>query len=69
MEVHRLDFFHVVIVIVAVVALHLVINYDLGEKKSCEFVDIGISYDSDIDVAKKIMQVECENHRDNGYEE
>jgi len=38
------------------------INYDLGELKCCEHVEIGISYDSDIDLAKKIMQEECENH-------
>jgi len=38
------------------------INYDLGEKKCCERIEIGISYDSDIDVAKKIMQEECEKH-------
>lgn len=39
------------------------INYDLGEKKCCERIEIGISYDSDIDLAKKIMREECENHR------
>ena len=38
------------------------INYDLGEKKCCERIEIGISYDSDIDLAKKIMREECENH-------
>ncbi|GGG55578.1 mechanosensitive ion channel family protein [Bizionia arctica] len=39
-----------------------IINYDLGELKCCERIEIGISYDSDIDLAKKIMQEECENH-------
>jgi len=38
------------------------INYDLGELKCCEHIEIGISYDSDVDLAKKIMQEECENH-------
>ncbi len=38
------------------------INYDLGELKCSERIEIGISYDSDIDLAKKIMQEECENH-------
>ena len=38
------------------------INYDLGGHKLCELIEIGISYDSDIDLAKKIMQEECENH-------
>lgn len=37
-------------------------NYDLGELKCCERIEIGISYDSDIDLAKKIMKEECENH-------
>ncbi len=39
------------------------INYDLGEKKCCERIEIGISYDSDVKMARKIMQEECENHR------
>lgn len=38
------------------------INFDLGELKCCERIEIGISFDSDIDLAKKIMQEECENH-------
>src|SRR5690606_10846002 len=38
------------------------INYDMGELKCCERIEIGISYDSDIDLAKKIMREECENH-------
>lgn len=38
------------------------INYNLGELKCCERIEIGISYDSDIDLAKKIMREECENH-------
>lgn len=38
------------------------INYDLGESKCCEYIEIGISYDSDVDLAKKIMQEECQNH-------
>jgi small-conductance mechanosensitive channel len=38
------------------------INYDMGELKCCERIEIGISYDSNIDLAKKIMQEECEMH-------
>lgn len=38
------------------------INYDLGELKCCEHVEMNISYDSDIDLAKKILQEECEQH-------
>ncbi|MCL6219523.1 mechanosensitive ion channel family protein [Zunongwangia pacifica] len=37
-------------------------NYDLEEKKICQWIEIGISYDSDIDLAKKIMKEECESH-------
>lgn len=38
------------------------INYDLNEHKICKHIEIGISYDSDVELAKKIMQEECENH-------
>ncbi|MEO7313914.1 MAG: mechanosensitive ion channel family protein [Ginsengibacter sp.] len=46
----------------AIINKEKLINYDLGEHKCCERIEIGISYDSDIDLAKKIMQEECENH-------
>ena len=38
------------------------INYDLGERMCCQWVEIGISYNSDIDLAKHIMREECEDH-------
>lgn len=38
------------------------INYDLGEQKCCERIEIGISYDSSVELAKKILQEECQNH-------
>lgn len=38
------------------------VNYDLGDPKCCEYVEMGISYDSDVDLAKKIMQEECQSH-------
>lgn len=38
------------------------INYDLGENKCCEHVQVGISYESDVVLAKKIMQDVCEKH-------
>jgi small-conductance mechanosensitive channel len=38
------------------------INYDLGEPRCCEHVEIGISYDSDVVLAKKIMQEVCQAH-------
>jgi small-conductance mechanosensitive channel len=38
------------------------INYNLGDLKCCEHVEIGISYDSDVTLAKQIMREECEKH-------
>jgi len=38
------------------------INYALGERMCCEWIEIGISYGSDIDLAKHIMREECEDH-------
>ncbi|SDB36696.1 Small-conductance mechanosensitive channel [Flavobacteriaceae bacterium MAR_2010_188] len=46
----------------AVINKEKVINYDLGERLCCQWIEIGISYDSDIDLAKHIMQEECEDH-------
>lgn len=37
-------------------------NFDLDEQKCCEYVEVGISYDSDVDLAKKILREECESH-------
>lgn len=46
----------------AIINKEKLINFNLKELKVCEQIEIGISYDSDIDLAKKIMQEECENH-------
>lgn len=46
----------------AIINKEKVTNYDLEEKKICQWIEIGISYDSDIDLAKKIMKEECETH-------
>lgn len=46
----------------AIINKEKLINYDMGELKCCERIEIGISYDSDIDLAKKIMREECEKH-------
>jgi len=37
-------------------------NYNLTEYKTCEFIEIGISYDSDIDLAMDIMRDEANQH-------
>ncbi len=46
----------------AVINKERLINYDLGERKCCERIEIGISYDSDVKLAKKIMEEECMHH-------
>ena len=39
-----------------------VTNFNLGELRCCEWIEVGISYDSDIDLAKAIMREECMAH-------
>lgn len=39
-----------------------IINYNLKDLKICERIEIGISYDSDVALAKQIMKEECEKH-------
>ena len=46
----------------AIINKEKLINYDLKERKNCEFIEINILYDGDIDLAKKIMREECESH-------
>lgn len=46
----------------AVINKHKLINYDLIDPRVCERPEIRISYDSDLDLAKKIIREECENH-------
>jgi|SRR5690554_5663830 len=38
------------------------VNYNSVDKRICVRLEIGISYDSDIDLARKIMQEEAEQH-------
>ncbi len=46
----------------SVISNEVVINANLVEDKICKWVDFGISYTSDIDLARKIVQEECLNH-------
>lgn len=39
------------------------INFDLIDRKICERIEIGISYESNVQLAKKIIQEECEAHK------
>ncbi|MCT4698829.1 mechanosensitive ion channel family protein [Tenacibaculum haliotis] len=38
------------------------INYDLGERMCCQWIEVGISYNCNIDLAKHVLREECENH-------
>lgn len=46
----------------AIINKEKLINYDLGERMCCQWIEVGISYDSDIDLARHIMREECEDH-------
>ncbi len=46
----------------AIINKEKLINYDLGERMCCQWIEIGISYDSDIDLAKRILREQCEDH-------
>ena len=46
----------------AIINKERIVNYDMNELKCCERIEIRISYDSNIDLAKKIIQLECEKH-------
>lgn len=46
----------------AVISNETIVNADLTEEKICRFIEIGISYDSDVQLAKKIMQEEAMKH-------
>lgn len=46
----------------SVISNEVIINADLAEEKVCRFVEVGISYDSDIKRAKQIMREEVLNH-------
>lgn len=46
----------------SVISQAVVLNATIEDPKICELIEIGISYDSDIDLAKKIMVEEALNH-------
>ena len=49
----------------SIISNQLLINSNFEDTKICRFVEVGISYSSDIDLAKKIMAEEVENHPNN----
>jgi len=52
-----------VIVPNSIISNETITNSDYVDPKVCKHLVIGIGYDSDIDLAKQIIQEECENHR------
>lgn len=46
----------------SVISEETIENFNLTDEKTCKYVDIGISYDSDIDKAIDIIQREAMNH-------
>ena len=46
----------------AIINKEKLINYNLGDLKNCKHVEMGISYNSDVALAKQIMREECEKH-------
>ncbi len=46
----------------SVISNEVLINSNFADDKMCKFIDIGISYGSDIDLARKIIAEEVEKH-------
>ncbi len=46
----------------SVISAETILNASIGELESCVFLEMGISYDSDVDLAMKIMREEAEKH-------
>ena len=49
----------------SIISNQVLINSNFTDTKICRFVDVGISYGSDIDLAKNIMAEEIQNHPQN----
>lgn len=46
----------------AIINKEYVTNFNMGETKVCEWLDVGISYDSDVDLAISIIREAAESH-------
>ena len=46
----------------SIISNQVLINSDFSDRRICRFINIGISYESDIDLARKIMIDEITNH-------
>ncbi|HAW51539.1 MAG TPA: mechanosensitive ion channel protein MscS [Flavobacteriales bacterium] len=47
----------------SVIGSEVIVNDSIDDSKICRFIEIGISYDSDIDLATKIIQEEAMKHK------
>lgn len=48
----------------SVISSETIVNANITDEKTCFFLEIGISYDSNIDLAIKLMKEEAEKHPD-----
>lgn len=48
----------------SVISSQTIVNANITDEKTCFFLEIGISYDSNIDLAIKLIQEEAEKHKD-----
>lgn len=46
----------------SIISDEVIVNADLVDQRVCEWIEIGISYDSDVDLARKILQDEIAKH-------
>lgn len=46
----------------SIISNEILVNSNYTDDKLCKFINVGISYDSDIDRAKEIMSEEVQNH-------
>ncbi|MFT4754298.1 MAG: small conductance mechanosensitive channel [Salibacteraceae bacterium] len=46
----------------SLVSDEIIVNSDFAKEKLCRFIDVGISHDSNVDLAKKIMEEELLRH-------
>lgn len=46
----------------AVISDEVIVNSSIGDEATCEFIEVGVSYESDLDKAMAVMRAECESH-------
>lgn len=46
----------------AVISDEVIVNSSIGDEATCEFVEVGVGYECDLDKAMAVMRSECEAH-------